>query len=77
MGRSGQVVKIKIQWLSDEVDCETCGGNWASGANVYFDDKLVIEMKPVAGCYDGEHYDCEDVLHRILAELGHQVEEIR
>lgn len=66
---------IRIEWLSDENECDTCGLNWADGAHVYFDDELAIDLKPVASCFDSEHYDSDDVYKRILNKLGHSVEE--
>lgn len=65
---------IRIEWLSDECECDTCGYNWADGAHVYFDDELVLNLKPVASCFDSEHYYPEDVYQRILGQLGHSVE---
>ncbi len=67
-------MKIKIEWLTDQMDCETCGPSWAEGAKVYFDDKFVIDMQPSAACFDGASYSDADVYDAILKELGHTVE---
>ena len=34
----GLIMKIKIEWLTDCWDCDTCGWSSAEGARVYFDD---------------------------------------
>lgn len=66
--------KIKIEWLSDYHDCETCGGSGAEGAKVYKDDILVLDLTPVAYCFDGTNYDQDDVIKEILKYLGHEAE---
>ena len=68
--------KIKITWLIDEHDCETCGYSSASGAVVNIGDHVTIVMEPVAHCYNGVSYNTEDVYERILFELGYVVEEV-
>lgn len=45
-------MKIRYQELYDSHNCETCGYSDATGAKIWFDDKLVYELKPVAHCYD-------------------------
>lgn len=65
---------IKIQWLQDDHECETCGWSVAEGANVYFDGELVIEMDPCAYCFDGINYEREAVLAAIIKRLGHTIE---
>lgn len=65
---------IRIERLSDEHDCETCGTSWADGANVYIDDELALELEPCAACFDGDHFTDEDVLHRIFRHFWHTVE---
>ena len=67
-------MKIRIEWLSDDYDCETCGVSFAEGARVFIDGALAFELEPVAHCYDGAHYDQEAVFRRILEHLGHEVE---
>lgn len=68
--------RIKIVWLHDYAECETCGGGYAEGARVYLDGELLVEMEPVAHCYGGTHYTQEDVYRRILEMTGHTVEEV-
>ena len=66
---------IKIEWTSDYSECDTCGFNYSDGANVWLDDKLVLELVPVAGCYDGDHWDQRQVYRLILDALGYTVTE--
>lgn len=68
-------MQIRIDRLIDEYDCEDCGGSTAYGAAVWFDDKLQLELTPVARCFGGNDYTDEDIYRRILEELGHTVEE--
>lgn len=67
---------VSVEWLSESVDCDTCGYNWAEGARVYFDDKLVLDLEPVAACFNGASYSTEQVFGMILKELGHNLKEI-
>ena len=68
---------IRIEWLTDSNDCDQagCSGGWEEGARVYFDGKLRLDLEPTAACFDGIGYSESEVLRRILAELGHTVEE--
>ena len=67
-------MKIKIEWLHDGYDCETCGGSYAEGAKVTIDDQVVLDLEPVAHCFGGTNYDRDEVYHRIFKHLGHEVE---
>lgn len=69
------MANIKIVWLSDYYECETCGGSYADGARVYLDGELLVEMEPVAHCFGGTHYDRDDVYKKILELTGHEVKE--
>lgn len=72
------MAKINIEWLWDNHECETCGLSYAEGAVVtikYPDHDEVIEMKPVAACFDGASFESDEVFKRILKELGHEVVE--
>lgn len=66
-------MKISIEWLSDEYDCEDCGTSWEEGAIVTFEDGRVLDLSPSAHCYDGVGYTESEVYHRILESLGHDV----
>lgn len=68
--------KIKIEWLTDFHDCETCGGAYASGAIVEIDDDVVIDLAPVAACFGGRDYTADEVYARIFNHLGHELENI-
>lgn len=72
---SKQKKLITIERISDNMDCETCGMNWADGAIVTFkfDKNYSFELTPVANCYDGQDYSNEDVLLEILDKLGYEV----
>lgn len=66
-------MKIRIERLTDDHDCETCGWSMAEGARVYFDGELAIELEPHAHCYDGDDYNDEAIYTAILNKLGHTV----
>lgn len=68
--------KIKIEWLSDSHECDTCGTSWATGANVWIDGILTLELLPHAHCYEESHYNPDEVYKRILHQLGYEVEEV-
>lgn len=68
--------KIKIKWLSDSHDCETCGYSYAEGAFVTLDGNVLLDLEPVAHCFDCSHWDCDKVYKLILEKLGYHVEDI-
>lgn len=65
--------RVEITWLDDSHDCETCGSSCAEGARVSIDGSLVLDLEPVAHCYDGASWERDTILHRILAQLGAHV----
>lgn len=68
---------IEINWLSDSMDCETCGTSYADGAVVNFESDIPsIHMLPHAHCYDGDHYDAETIYKEILRRLGYTVKDV-
>lgn len=67
-------MKITIESTYDEMECDTCGFNYAEGATVYFDNDLVVELVPSASCYGGVHWDTKQIAEEILRKLGHEVE---
>lgn len=74
-------MKIKIRWLTDSHECETCGLSYAEGAFVEIDsgktgDGATIDMRPLAACYGGAHYDSDQVYVAIFEKLGWQVESV-
>ena len=69
-------MRIKIEWLSDDCDCETCGSSWAEGAIVYMDGQEILTLEPHAACFDGSSWTQAEVYSEILKGLGYTVEEI-
>lgn len=69
-------MKIKIEWLSDSCDCETCGSSWAEGAIVYIDGQEIFTLEPHASCYDGSSWTQAEVYYQILKGLGYTIEEV-
>jgi hypothetical protein len=67
--------QIKIEWITDSVDCEQCGGNWADGARVHKDGDFWFELTPHAHCYDGDSYSERDVYAEMLKRLGFVIED--
>lgn len=68
-------MKIEIEWLSDDSDCEVCGMSWAEGARVVIDGEEALLLKPTAGCFGGTTYSEKEVFSAILSHLGHTVED--
>jgi hypothetical protein len=68
-------VKIKIDWITDEYECETCGWNIACGAIVTFENGDKIDMTPTAGCVDPVDYGGDEVYEAIFKKLGHEIEQ--
>ena len=66
-------MKIEIKTNSDHHDCETCGGSYADGGDVYIDGELVLSRKASAHCFNGRSYDDHELLVMALAKLGHTV----
>lgn len=64
---------IKIEWLHDKHDCDTCGPDWAEGARITMPDERVVTLTPIAHCYDGQSFDQQYVYETILSELGYMV----
>lgn len=66
-------MKIEIEFLEDETDCDLCGPTYCTGFLVYFDGELRLDLKPVASCTDARTYSVEETTELILQELGHEV----
>ena len=62
---------IKIEILSDEHDCDTCGSSWATGYEVTFPDGSVESLIPQASCFGGGDYSETDLMELILNKLGY------
>lgn len=67
------MAQIRIEWLTDRHECEVCGSSYAEGANVFIDDRLSLELKPVAHCFGGDDYQQDRVFSEILKHLGHEI----
>lgn len=66
----GSIFKvIEIETIVDDVDCETCGGNYAVGAKIKIDSVAIPELyfEPFAHCYDGISYE-NDVIYTNIIE---------
>lgn len=70
----GSNMKAKIKYLSDEMECDTCGWSYAEGYTITFDDCTVIERVPLAHCFGGETYDGSDLITDLANKLGCEVE---
>ena len=66
-----------IEFLSDDMDCETCGWSSATGYIIYKNGEEVVNKTPTAHCYDSESYDHENALLDILEHAGIKVEGYR
>ena len=67
--------EIKIKWLHDSYDCETCGLSYAEGAFVTLDENVLLDLEPAAHCFESNHWDCDTVYKLILEKIGHHVED--
>lgn len=65
---------IKIVRTYDEYDCDDCGYSEAEGAKIYINNKMVLDLKPVAHCYGGITYNDENIFQAVLEYLGYNVE---
>lgn len=65
---------IKIIRTYDDYDCDQCSGASAEGAIIYIDNKKVLDLEPMAHCYDGTTYNDEDILKAVLHYLNYEVE---
>ena len=70
---------IEIEWLSDSNDCDQagCGGGYATGAIVKLNGEVILELIPVARCWDSDSWDVYEVYRQLLMKLtGYTVEEL-
>lgn len=65
------MAEVRIDWLMDSSDCETCGGGYAEGARVWVDGMLTLELLPVATCFGGESWDQTEVFREVLKVFGY------
>jgi hypothetical protein len=69
------VAKVRVEWLEDSHECETCGWSYAEGAAVYVDEKLILDLEPVAHCFGGQSFDRTDVFRKIIEAMGNELAE--
>jgi hypothetical protein len=62
---------IKIEPLSDEYDCDTCGTSWATGYEVTFPDGSSFTLEPQAHCLGGNDWSEAELMEEILNHLGY------
>jgi hypothetical protein len=70
---AGATRRIDVEWLTDEHECDDCGTSHASGARVLLDGEEILELLPVARCFDGEDWSAAEVFRETLARLGYEV----
>lgn len=63
-------MKIEIKTMSDDHDCDTCGGSWAEGGVVYIDGEETLRREPVAYCYGVPSFSESDLLVMALKKMG-------
>lgn len=66
---------ISIEWTTDTHNCDTCGTSYAEGAIVRLNDEIILNLEPIAHCYDGDNYNQNEVYNKILEYLGYTVSE--
>lgn len=64
-------MKIKIERLTDNHRCETCGSSYADGANITLfncDGDIITEyeLEPFAHCYNAHSYTDEEIFTKAL-----------
>lgn len=68
-------MNLEITWLYDEYTCESCGYTRSMGAEVTLNGEPLLELKPVAHCFDPWDWDEATVFKEILQKLGYEVKE--
>lgn len=61
---------LKICRNYDSHDCDTCGSSYADGATIYLDGKQILDLVPIAHCYDNVHYYDIDIFIAIADYLN-------
>jgi hypothetical protein len=67
--------KIRIEITDDDYDCETCGVAYATGAKIYVDGVLSLNLVPKAHCFRGTNYDHNEIIRRALELVGIELEQ--
>lgn len=68
-------MKIRIERLMDEHNCDDCGYSYAEGATIFIDDEFAFELTPFAHCFNDESYDDSKIFKAILEYFGHELNE--
>lgn len=66
-------MKIEITTNSDYMECETCGGNWATSGTVHINGEMIIDIPASAHCFGGTNFNEDELLVMALHKLGHSV----
>ena len=63
--------KYKVESVSDEYDCDTCGPSWATGyvLKELGTDLILIDLEPIAHCFGGQDFEIGDMIYRIQSEF--------
>jgi hypothetical protein len=67
--------KIRIEITDDDYDCEVCGFAYATGAKIYVDGILSLDLVPKAHCFRGANYDQNEIMRRALELVGIELEQ--
>ncbi|AQT25266.1 hypothetical protein PR1_81 [Providencia phage vB_PreS_PR1] len=67
----GQIY-VRVTRLHDSMDCETCGGGYASGWRIECEEhpEVDINLVPFAHCYDSVDYDYIETVFREWIKKG-------
>ena len=67
--------KIRIVYTDDDYDCETCGSAYATGAKIYINGILSLNLVPKAHCFNQINYDHNEIMRRALELVGIELEQ--
>jgi hypothetical protein len=73
MNGNANMAEVRIEWLTDTHECETCGSSWAEGARVFVDGTEVLHLEPQAHCMGGAHWEQAAVYQEVFSKMGHQL----
>ena len=67
--------KLRIELTDDDYDCEVCGFAYATGAKIYIDGVLSLNLVPKAHCFNQINYDHNEIMRRALELVGIELEQ--
>ena len=67
--------KIRIEITDDDHECEVCGFAYATGAKIYVDGVLSLNLVPRAHCFNQINYDHNEIMRRAFALVGIELEQ--